>query len=152
MLYLPKFYKNLNEIFLRKYFEKFNLTKYNSDSLCKIQTGFTLANIETFFICPLERLKVFLMTHSSKDKIKYSFLRHFYVVYKGNVTKQLFKGLEPSLLRSNISWISFLYLDNKTRSFLREIRKVDNLDFRDLMFASIIVGVGNLTLSKLLLF
>jgi len=140
MLYLPQFFKKFNEsIFKNK--------KINSDSFCKIQTGFTIANLETLFICPLERLKVFFMTHAAIENKHYSFLKHFYVLNKGKMLSQLFKGLEPSVLRSNISWISFLYLDHKTRSFLKRIRKVEELDMWDLIFASIIVGIGNLTLS-----
>jgi len=142
MLYLPKFYKKFNE-------NLFTNFKFNSDAFCKIQTGFTIANLETLFICPLERLKVFFMTHKIKETKHYSYLKHFYVLNKGNLIQQLFKGLEPSLLRSNISWISFLYLDQKTRTFLKTKRNVEELDFWDLLFASIIVGIGNLSLSKI---
>lgn len=140
MLYLPQFFKKFN-------MNLFKNSKLNSDSFCKIQTGFTIANLETLFICPLERLKVFFMTHGSKENKHYSFLKHFYILNKGNMVNQLFKGLEPSLLRSNISWISFLYLDHETRSFLKRRRNVEELDMYDLIFASIIVGIGNLTLS-----
>lgn len=143
MLYLPQFFKKFNQ-------SLFKNSKLNSDSFCKIQTGFTIANLETMFICPLERLKVFFMTHAANENKHYSFLKHFYIMNKGNMLNQLFKGLEPSLLRSNISWISFLYLDHETRSFLKRRRNVEELDMYDLIFASIIVGIGNLTLSNYL--
>lgn len=141
ILYLPKFFKKFNE-------NLFKNKKLNSDSFCKIQTGFTIANLETLFICPLERLKVFFMTHAAKENKHYSLLKQFYILNKGNMINQLFKGLEPSLLRSNISWISFLYLDHETRSFLKRTRNVEELDILDLIFASIFVGIGNLTLSN----
>jgi len=145
MLYLPQYFKKFNE-------NLFKNKRFNSDSICKIQTGFTIANFETMFICPMERLKVFFMTHASKENKHYSFLKQFYILNKGNMMNQLFKGLEPSLLRSNISWISFLYLDHETRSYLKRTRKVDQLDVWDLIFASIIVGIGNLTLCIYLLY
>lgn len=141
MLYLPQFFKKFND-------NLFKNKRFNSDSFCKIQTGFTIANLETLFICPLERLKVFFMTHAAKENKHYSFLKHFYILNKGNMVNQLFKGLEPSLLRSNISWISFLYLDHETRTFLKRTRNIEELDMWDLIFASIIVGIGNLTLSN----
>jgi len=144
MLYLPKFFKKFNQNFFKK-------SILNSDSFCKIQTGFSIANLETLFICPLERLKVFFMTHGSKENKNYSFLKQFYIMNKGNMLNQLFKGLEPSILRSNISWISFLYLDHETRSFLKKRRNVEELDMYDLIFASILVGIGNVTLSMYLI-
>ena len=142
MIYLPKYFKKCNEYLLGN-------TNFNTDAICKIQTGIAIANIETFFICPLERLKVFFMTHIAKDNKNYSFLKHFYISNKGNLIKQLFIGLEPSLIRSNISWISFLYLDHESRTFLKNYRKIEQLDFLDLIIASIIVGTGNLALSKI---
>lgn len=141
MLYLPQFFKKFND-------NLFKNKRFNTDSFCKVETGFTIANLETMLICPLERLKVFFMTHAVKENKSYSFLRHFYILNKGNMMNQLFKGLEPSLLRSNISWISFLYLDHETRSFLKRTRNVEQLDIWDLIFASIVVGIGNLTLSN----
>lgn len=141
MLYLPKYFKKIFE----NYFSK---TKLNNDSFCKVLTGFTIANLETLFICPLERIKVFFMTHVNEQKKNYSYLKQFYILYKGNLIKQLFKGLEPSIIRSNISWISFLYLDHKTRTFLKKRRNVNELDIYDVVFASLVVGIGNLSLSN----
>lgn len=145
MIYLPKFFKRINDYFLRS-------SRLNSDTFCKIQTGFAIANFETFLISPLERFKVYFMTHENKENKKYSLLMHFYKVNRGNLLKELFRGLEASLLKSNVSWISFLYLDHKTRSFLKSRRQVDKLDNVDIFFASIFVGFGNLTLSKFHLF
>ena len=143
MIYLPKYYKRFNDYFLRD-------SRLNTDTFCKIQTGISIANFETFLISPLERFKVYFMTHDYKKNRKYLLLRHFYAVNKGNLLKELFRGLEASLLKSNVSWISFLYLDHKTRSFLKSRRQVDKLDNLDIFFASIVVGVGNLTLSNLI--
>jgi len=149
MIYLPKYFKKCNEYFLRNTsFNRCSMRRINTDAICKIQTGISIANIETLFICPLERLKVFFMTHNIKDNKNYSFLKHFYLTNKGNLIKQLFIGLEPSLIRSNISWISFLYLDHESRTFLKNYRKIEQLDFLDIIIASIIVGTGNLALSK----
>ena len=142
MIYLPTYFKKINNYFL-------NDSKLNTDTFCKIQTGFSIANLETFLISPLERFKVIFMTQSNEENRKYSLLKNFYEVNKGNLLKELFRGVEASLLKSNVSWISFLYLDHKTRSFLKSRRKVDKLDNIDIFFASIVVGVGNLTLSNI---
>lgn len=140
MIYLPKYFKRFNDYFFKD-------SKINTETFCKTQTGFSIANIETFLISPLERFKVYIMTQNDKNNKNHSLLRNFYARSKGNLTKELFRGLEASLLKSNVSWISFLYLDHKTRAFLKSRRHVEKLDFIDILFDSIVVGVGNLTLS-----
>ena len=64
MLGFPPFFKET----LPKDFR----TKYPSS--IKIATGLTIASLETFVICPLERLKVYLMTNDVKsEKITFFF-------------------------------------------------------------------------------
>lgn len=139
-------------IFLPNFFEKTNLIFFESlknlEGLCKIQTGLMIANIEILLICPLDRLKTYFMTHSVINNKSYSFLKHFYITNRGNIINQLYQGLEPTFYRSNISWISFLYLEYKTKYFLRKIKNSDDLKFADLILLSILVGSGNLLLSK----
>lgn len=139
MLFFPKFFKKINDIFFNS---------YNSDGFCKIQTGLAIANIETFLISPLERLKIYFMTHKNIKDNKHSFLVHFYVSNKGKLIKQLFKGLEASLYRSNISWVTFLYFDYKGKRFIKSYSQKDELAFVDLLFVSIFVGIGNLFFSN----
>jgi hypothetical protein len=125
MIFFPRLYK-----------------KYLGDrpSLIKILTGLTIANIEILIICPLDRLKVFFMT---SQKAKNLFL-YFISVNSDRLIKELFAGLGPSYWRSNISWVSFLYLDQRCKDIARYLKKDQNLNFIDLLIVSIFVCFGNL--------
>lgn len=129
MIYFPKMYK-----------------KYLGDrpSLNKILTGLTIANIEILIICPLDRLKVFFMT-SQKAK---NLLMYFISVNSNRLIKELFAGLGPSYWRSNISWVSFLYLDQKCKDIAKYLRNDDNLSFGDLLIVSMFVCFGNILSSN----
>jgi hypothetical protein len=132
MLYFPHLYKK-------------NLP-YKSEGFVKILTGLTIANIEVLIICPLDRLKIYFMTH---DKVKKHIFAYFISTHRGNFLKELFVGLGPSYWRSNASWVSFLYLDQFTKNQLKSYKKTDHLNFLDLFFTSVIVSIGNLGASKL---
>ncbi len=58
-----------------------------------------MAVIETLIICPLERLKVWMMTSEKKIKI-----RHYFNI---NI-KSLFSGLLPVFTKQIVSWVTFL--------------------------------------------
>jgi hypothetical protein len=62
--------------------------------------GLTTAVIESIIICPLERLKVWLMTSSSNTSYK-SFWRM-------KNLGSLFDGFWPVILKQTLSWASFL--------------------------------------------
>lgn len=140
MLYLPKVFNKMNNSLARS---------LNTDGLCKIQTGLAIANIETLLINPLERLKIFLMTHKNVSNKYYSILIHFYKNNEGRFMKQLFQGLEASLYRSNISWVTFLYLDYKGKHIIKSYSQKDQLNFSELILISFFVGLGNLCFSKI---
>ena len=125
MIFFPRFFK--------KYFG-------DNASLNKILTGITIANIEILIICPLDRLKVFFMT-SQKSK---NLFMYFFSVNSDRIVKELFAGLGPSYWRSNISWVSFLYLDQRCKDIARHIKKDENLGFMDLIGVSMFVCFGNL--------
>jgi len=111
--------------------------------LTKILTGLVIANIETFIICPLDRLKVFFMTSSTKSQ---NLFKNFYNYHKGNLIRELFRGLGVSFWRSNVSWVSFLYLDHKLKRSLKIFHKSEILSNLDLFIISVIVGMGNLAM------
>jgi hypothetical protein len=113
--------------------------------LTKILTGLAIANIETFIVCPLDRLKVFFMTSSTKS---HNLFKNFYNNHKGNLIKELFRGLGVSFWRSNVSWVSFLYLDHKLKRSLKIFHKIEILSNLDLFIVSVIVGIGNLVMGK----
>jgi hypothetical protein len=147
MLYLPNiFHKINNNIF----------PNLNSEGLNKIQTGLFLANFETFFISPIERLKVYFMTYTPSARITYnkfdSLFLMFYLNNKGRIIKELFIGLDASLYRSNISWISFLYLEYEGKRLLLDLKCTNELSFFDLLIVSVFVMIGNLGLSKYFIF
>lgn len=133
MLFFPRFFdKNLPERF-----------KLKVGGLNKIMTGLAIANIEIFFITPLDRLKTFFMTSPNS---KHMFM-NFYQKNKQNVIRELFRGLEPSFWKQNVSWVSFLYLDFKIKLLFKKFRNCELLKFSDLLMVSIIVGIGNLFLT-----
>jgi hypothetical protein len=110
----------------------------------KILTGLVIANIEIFIICPLDRLKVFFMTSQKANNV----FKYFISVNRNKLLTELFAGLGPTYWRSNISWVSFLYLDQRCKDFARYYRKDDNLGFIDLIIVSMVVCFGNLLTSK----
>jgi hypothetical protein len=159
--FLPNFIRVTSKNFFRwpmmlffpRYFEKnINYFSYKIDlkkkfpGLPKILTGLAIANIEIFVICPLDRLKIFFMTTKNKGK---NMFKYFYTSHRKNFIRELFRGLESTFWRSNVSWVSFLYLDHKFKRMFKKYRKSENLGFLDLFVISIFVGVGNLLAGKI---
>lgn len=87
--------------------------------LHKISTGITIATIETFFVRPIERIKVFLMTRINKDAHLIDFFKQ--QRNYGAIFLSLFNGLEAQLFRQIISWTTFLYFENKFKRIARSI-------------------------------
>ena len=87
--------------------------------LHKISAGIVIASIETFFVCPIERMKVFLMTRINKDVHMMDFFRN-QRNYKA-IFLSLYNGLRPQLFRQLISWTTFLYFENKFKRIARNI-------------------------------
>jgi hypothetical protein len=117
--------------------------QYQKDypSITKISTGLTLAAIDTFIICPFERLKVCLQTKRNDLS-----LRNFFRQSDQNVFQSLFRGLNSLFYRQMVSWVSFLYTDYKFKEIARQMKglgKNDPLDNRTLFTTSILVGITN---------
>jgi len=140
VLYLPNFFKINTNFF----------PKWNSDGLNKIQTGLFLANFETLFVSPMERLKVYFMTYTPKiNNSRFnSLFFEFIIDNKGHLFQELYRGLEASLYRSNFSWVSFLYLEYEFKRRLLDYKGTNELKFFDLLLVSTGVMVGNLASSK----
>lgn len=63
----------------------------------KLLTGFSIALIESFITCPIERAKVFFMT---EEKASRGGAKRLYALRnQGGLFKQLFKGFIPLLTR-----------------------------------------------------
>jgi hypothetical protein len=133
MLFFPRFFdKNIPE-----------MIKQKIDGVSKICCGLSIANIEIFLITPLDRLKIYFMTNSTNRSAKHMFV-YFYKAHKNNLLRELFRGLEPSFWRQNVSWVSFLYLDFKIKKLFKEKQNKKVLGYLDLFLISVLVGIGNL--------
>jgi hypothetical protein len=131
MLWLPQVYSKIYPDSLK--------TKY--PSIAKLSTGFTLAAIDTFIICPLERLKVCLQTKNCDLGVG-----KFFMENQKETAKSLFRGLESLFYRQMFSWVSFLYADFKFKRMAREwngLSPTDSLDSTSLFTVSLLVGFSN---------
>jgi len=92
MIALPDFYSKVLHL------------KHNT-SVNKIVTGGTIACLETFVVCPLERLKVYIMT-SPHHQVSKLFSSHT----QSYLMTELFRGLNATFVRQMVSWISFFWV------------------------------------------
>jgi hypothetical protein len=114
------FFKELYRSPLRGFLKKF----YNDNlpanvsvaypDLKNVLTGLSLSITDTFVLCPLERVKVWIMTNNDRNKP----IRQFFVKDSQPLLKDLFRGLNVSFCRSTISWVSYLTLEERIRLFL----------------------------------
>jgi len=129
MLVLPRVYSSVYS----------DSVKNKYPSIMKISTGLTLAAVDTFIVCPFERLKVCLQTKQTDLN-----LRNFF--HQKDLVKSLFRGLHSLFYRQMISWVSFLYTDFKFKEIARNMKgigKDDPLDNNTLFLTSILVGIAN---------
>ena len=112
-----------------------------SKAMQKLLTGASIAIIESFIICPFERLKTYFMTVHADQRSSFS---RYYDKSRGLFIQDLFKGLGPLVCRQLVAWIYFLQADLFMRSSLRNIYKVpdnESIPSRLLMPASMVVAV-----------
>ena len=131
MLFFPNFYR---DHVLSARIQK------NYPYLPKILTGLSIANFEILVINPLERLKVWLMTSPTRISLLEFFRRHAYV---RNIVQELYRGTLAIFYRQNISWVTFLYTDELTKTKLRKYKQSEDLTHVDLFLAGMIVGSVN---------
>lgn len=98
-------------------------------------TGLSIAVIESIIICPLERLKIWLMTAPHYFK-----LQQFISQSK---MQDLFCGLTPLMLRQVVSWVSFLSATHYFKEIVKSITGSNELTTLDLLMVSIGVGLVN---------
>lgn len=104
-----------------------------NENLIQISTGLTLAVLESYIMCPLERLKVWLMTSPNAT------LRGFIQ----DITKinQLLLGIHALLIRQTLSWVTFLGCTSVFKE--ATLKYQGKLDNTDLLLIGIAVGVVN---------
>jgi hypothetical protein len=133
MLFLPRAFETL---YPKPWTDKFAF-------LSKGSTGVSLAAVDAFLVCPLERLKVVLQTKQSDITI-----RQFMREHKADLSKSMFAGLTPFFYRNLVSWTSFLYFDYLFKKMFRSKLNISNqvgLDSFSLLQISLLVGVANIT-------
>jgi hypothetical protein len=129
MLSLPGFFQNQLPA---------NVSSKYKDAI-PTATGLTIASFETFFICPLERLKVFLITKEAKKNQ----LRQFFQMYKKQLPSELYRGIGAVYGRQISTWVSFLVSDKRVKDWERARTQTKQLSFESLMKVSFIVGTFN---------
>lgn len=100
-------------------------------------TGAVMASTETFFITPLQRLKVWAMTNPDKQIGFFYSLRNNYQ----QLPRELFRGLNAVYTKSMVSWITFLLTDDQFKRLARKVTQNDKLSPFALFSVSISVGV-----------
>lgn len=108
--------------------------------LPKILTGLSIANFEILVINPLERLKVWLMTSPVRISL-FEFFRQR--INTGDMIRELYRGASAIFYRQNISWVTFLYVDELTKTKFRQYKQTQDLTYLDLFAAGMIVGLVN---------
>lgn len=105
----------------------------------KTATALAIANFETLIVCPLERLKVYLMTADHKGKGVFEFLK----ANKSSVIRALWQGTSAVWARQVTSWVSFLVADEKFKTWERQRIGKKELPFPSLLKVSFCVGAVN---------
>ena len=131
MLFFPSFYRDrlLPSPIQQRY-----------PRLPKILTGLSIANFEILVINPLERLKVWLMTSPERISLLEFFRQR---LNTGDVVRELYRGTSAVFYRQNVSWVTFLYVDELTKTKFREYKQNQDLTHLDLFAAGMIVGLVN---------
>jgi len=149
MLYLPTlFHQTLHSSSPSSSTETSNQNKKRrSLALEKTLTGFSIATIETFAVCPLERLKVWMMSshqlpqEPTRRRGILLFVREAYS--SSSLMSELFRGLNAVYARQIVSWVTFLVADDLTKTIARKTTGQEQLSFGSLFVCSCFVGALN---------
>ncbi|CAF4667815.1 unnamed protein product, partial [Didymodactylos carnosus] len=95
--------------------------------LPKILTGLSIANFEIIAINPLERLKVWLMTSPQRTSIT-----EFFRNNQTQLIKEFYRGTSAVFYRQNVSWVTFLYTDEVSKTKYRQYKQSEHLTHLDL--------------------
>jgi hypothetical protein len=107
--------------------------------LASFFTGFSLASLETFIICPLERTKVWLMSYPGQNG--WQVLKQKIHSKKGFM--ELFRGLNAVYAKQMSSWVSFLIAEEVFRGIACRYTQSDKLSTPALLAVSLGVGGVN---------
>lgn len=118
-------------IYIPNFFRRFTRQENN----IQVLTGMTIAVAESYIICPLERIKIWLMT-SPQPTLK-AFLND------GAGLKDFYSGVKPLLMRQSLSWVSFLGFTSLFKESV--ISYKGYTDFYDLVAIGMLVGILNTT-------
>ena len=136
MFYFPTLYSGA----LPPDFEKRN------PAFKKALTGVSIAALETYFLCPLERVKVYLMTLKNYEQYKQHHIRQFFNENRQEIRHELFRGLNALFPKQIVSWVTFLVADHKIKALIHDLTKTpisEELSFPALMVAGTAVGAVN---------
>ena len=101
-----------------------------NENLIQLLTGITLATAETYIICPLERIKIWLMTAPKPT------FQAFTEDRAG--LGDFYKGVNALLMRQTLSWVTFLGFTSLFKESV--IKYKGQVDFYDLIVIGILVG------------
>jgi hypothetical protein len=76
----------------------------------------SIALVESFLTCPIERLKVYYMTSNEKMN-----LGRFIESNQGRVLKEMFRGFTPLLMKQSMAWIVLLQTDFQVKQQIRRM-------------------------------
>lgn len=102
--------------------------------LKKSLTGVSISAIESMILCPLERVKTYLMTTdgtTAKAQSGLSWVRAFQAESKArgdNVFRALFRGYLPLFTRQCVAWVCFLTADSVMKKSLRDRLGLDETE------------------------
>ena len=80
--------------------------------------GFSVAFVESFILCPFERLRTYFMTQEN-FKSNESKISQYLKDVKSGLIRDLFKGIGPLIIRQIVAWVFFLEADLFAKQTLR---------------------------------
>jgi hypothetical protein len=122
--------------------ERFVPLAKNDRRVSKGLTGFTISGIEALILCPVERIKTFMMTRQ---------IDHNQTVWQrltkdSNLVRELYRGYFPLLTRQTVAWVTFLIADQQMKDVLRHhllLNRSEAIPARHLMVGSMFVALIN---------
>lgn len=123
------------------------LPENSGSTIPKALSGLVVATVETFILCPIERVKVILMTDKKPiltilKEMKQGPTNTVEVRSQDSFARSLFRGLGVFYARQLVAWTSFLAADAKIRGLIMEYQGRP-LTIPELIGAAISVGGVN---------
>lgn len=105
-----------------------------------ILSGLSIAIIEVWIITPLERFKVWLMTYQRFSGGVRAFIKEL----RHNVLHTLYKGLQVTMIRQVVSWVTFLLVHDQLMVWVKtDVESVRHISLYMLLWVGLIEGVIN---------